>query len=189
MTGKKTKWILAVGALSLTLWLSNAIQTRADGGTTAQSGSIDDPLVTKSYIDQRMGELVKQEVAAQLKLNPQATATVAPTPTATPSPTPASAGLTVVELKIGQTLYAAAGTELIVRSGKVLAVSNDENGIPDVTSGTDISANSAIQLNHLLIFPREGRGIKPDPKNQSDIFVMVRGNYTIYNADGTMATP
>lgn len=187
MFGKNRRIILSVSTLALALWLGTTLISRADGGSSPQSGSIDDPLVTKSYIDQRIGDLVKQELAAQIRTTPQPTASVAPSPA--PAAGTASANLTVIQLQTGQTLYAAAGTELIVRTGKTLAVSNDENGIPDVTSGTDISANTAIANNHLLIFPREGRGIKPDPKAKVDIFVMIRGQYTLYNADGTIVTP
>lgn len=97
--------------------------------------------------------------------------------------------LKVVQLQPGQTILGAAGTEIIVRSGKVLAVSDTEDGIPDVTIGKDVTAGAPVDLNHLLIVPREGRGIKPDPKSKADIYVMVRGGYTITEASDKKATP
>ncbi|WP_436233421.1 hypothetical protein [Paenibacillus sp. LjRoot153] len=100
----------------------------------------------------------------------------------------AAANMKVVQLENGQTLYAGAGAEFIVRSGKVLAVSNDENGIPDVTGGKDLAAGTEVALNHLLIFPTEGRGIKPSTKNDTSIYIMVRGGYLILNADGSKVT-
>lgn len=155
----------------------------------SQPGTANDPLVTKGYVDELVQKKVAEEVA---KIKGGITApTSTPTPTPTPVTTPgtSSEGVTVIELKAGQTLYAAAGAEFIVRTGKTLIVSSDDNGVPNVTSGKDIAPNGAIETNHLLIFPREGRGIKPDPKNKDAIFVMVKGNYILQNADGTKVSP
>lgn len=175
---KRSYKIIGIACLLAGAFFLQTIPNVADGEPVAP-GSVNDPVITKSYLEQEL-QKIKQGTSA--------------TPTATPKPEPdknqtQSAELKVLELKPGQTLYAAAGTELIVRTGKTVAVSSDENGIPDVTSGTDIAPNAAIANNHLLIFPREGRGIKPDPKSKVEIFVMVRGGYTLYNADGTMVTP
>lgn len=153
---------------------SNTLISWADGSSS--TGSVNDPLITKSYLDEQLATLVKQEIA---KNNTPADPVIEPAP---------SSKLTVIQLTKGQTLYAAAGAEVIVRTGKTLAVSSDTNGIPDVTAGVDIAPNAAIETNHMLVFPREGRGIKPDPKNTAEIFVMIRGDYTIYNADGTKVT-
>jgi hypothetical protein len=167
----KSKWILSVVLAGLAIWLGTSqLQTQAE--EPSAPGAINDPLVTKSYVDEKIAQI---------------TGTI-PTPSTAPSTqTPTASNLTVVQLKNGQTLYAGAGSELIVRSGKTVAVSSDENGIPDITIGKDLIAGTAIELNHLLIFPREGRGIKPDPKNTAEIFVMVRGTYMVMNADGTKA--
>ncbi|MEX2459790.1 MAG: hypothetical protein WD469_00585 [Paenibacillaceae bacterium] len=159
--------------------------TSADGVTT-QPGSVDDPMVTKSYVD----EQVKLQVAAQI--NSQVAAEVAAQigkfkrdlPTQGGS-SGSGAALTVVQLAAGQTLMAGAGSELIVRTGFVTAVSTDGNGIPDVTAGKDIAVKSAIARNHLLIFPTDKRGIKPDPKKTEPIFVMVRGSYKLISEDGS----
>ncbi|WP_159885412.1 hypothetical protein [Paenibacillus puerhi] len=147
---------------------------QASGGTTiTQPGSLEDPLVTKSYLEQIISEIKSSKSQVD-------------TPNEIGMP---NSSLTIVELKQNQTLYGDAGSEIIVRSGKVMAISSDENGMADVTSGKDITAGMPVELNHLLIVPREGRGIKPDPKNKQDIFVMVRGSYFIVNADGTKVAP
>jgi hypothetical protein len=161
---------------------------KADSSASTE-GTVNDPLVTKSYVDSLLKggaqagqpqqptiteDRIKELIADQLKTMPATT----------PSN---SASLTVVQLQNGQTLYAGAGSELIVRTGKTIAVSVDENGIPDVTSGKDLAPGAAVENNHLLMFPREGRGIKAAPKNTQDIFVMVRGSYTIVNEDGSKA--
>lgn len=80
--------------------------------------------------------------------------------------------LTVVQLQAGQTLYAGAGSEIILRSGKAVAVSSDDNGIPDVTSGKDIAAGTAIELNHMLLFPRKAEESSLTPKKIKRKFML-----------------
>ncbi|WP_248929403.1 hypothetical protein [Paenibacillus hamazuiensis] len=163
-------------AVVVFLSMSTVVVNAADPIT----GTLDDPLVTRSYVEQKVKQLIVEELG---KAND---------PSKAKEPSSAAnnnAGLTVINLTPGQTLYADAGTEIIIRTGKVTAVSSDENGIPDVTSGKDIQAGSAVELNHLLIFPKEGRGIKSDPKLKQDTYVMVRGSFTITNPDGTKAAP
>ena len=82
----------------------------------------------------------------------------------------------VVELEEGQVLKGQAGLELIVRRGQALVVDPVGNGIPDLTSGTDISAGSSVPVNHLLLIPREdGRGIR----TTSPVVAMYRGGALI----------
>ncbi|HOV80711.1 MAG TPA: hypothetical protein PK728_11520 [Bacillota bacterium] len=82
----------------------------------------------------------------------------------------------VADLKTGQVLQGRAGTELIVRRGRAVAVDSTANGIPDVTEGADIRAGEAVPLNHLLVIPREdGRGIRA----LSAVVVMYRGGAVI----------
>lgn len=166
--------------------------------TSTQPGSVDDPIITKSYFEQNIVKLVADEFAKQsvneekikqliaAELAKQGGGSGTSPSTGTGNNAVPSSGLTVVKLQQGQTLYGGAGTEFIVRTGKVVAVSSDD-GIPDVTSGKDIAAGATVELNHLLIVPREGRGVKPDAKNKQEIYVMVRGSYLIMNADGTKA--
>ncbi|MDD9271785.1 hypothetical protein ACFPES_32630 [Paenibacillus sp. GCM10023248] len=148
-------------------------------------GSSTDPVITKSYFDQNsLSEAeVKELIASAIAANPGGNQSGSGSNGGGGTITPV--GMKVVQLKNGQTLYAGAGAEFIVRTGRVLAVSNDDNGIPDVTGGKDLAAGTEVALNHLLIFPAEGRGIKPSPKNTADIFVMVRGSYLLTNADGS----
>jgi hypothetical protein len=159
-------WSVSLGLMIGIAAGASIVISKADGAPTAsQPGSVDDPVVTKSYVDEQIAKLRQQ------------------TP---PSGNPGSgtgngeeAKVTVVKLEKGQILYAGAGSELIVRTGRTIAVSNDDNGIPDVTAGKDITAGTAIENNHLLMFPREGRGVKPDPKNTADIYIMVKGSYLV----------
>ncbi|MEW9702594.1 hypothetical protein [Paenibacillus sp. SI8] len=152
-------------------------------------GSATDPVITKSYFEQNsLSEAKVKDLIASAIAGNAGSSQPSGSNGGTGS-TASAAALTVVQLKAGQTLYAGAGAEFIVRSGKVIAVSGDENGIPDVTGGKDIAAGTEIAANHLLIFPRDGRGIKPAAKNTADIYVMVRGSYILLNEDGSTATP
>lgn len=153
---------------------TTVLYTKADSSSLS---SVNDPLITKSYLDQQLAALVKEEIAKQ--------------DAAQPTPVPqqgAEQEITIVQLQTGQTLLAKAGAEFIVRTGTTIAVSTDGNGIPDVTSGKDLAAGATVELNHLLVFPRDGRGVKPAAKTDP-IHVMVRGGYVIQNADGTTLTP
>ncbi|GIP35584.1 hypothetical protein [Paenibacillus sp. J2TS4] len=188
----KSKWtlIVAPALLGVGLWLGSIVTTSADSGTGQQPGTVDDPLVTKSYVDQQIKaitggspvtvdndiEKIKEEILKELKDGSATTPGV-------------SQGIQVVELNPGQILYAAPGSEVIVRNGNAVAVSSDDNGIPDVTSGKDLSAGTVVELNHLLLFPREGRGIQSDSSNKEVMFVMVKGNHMVVNEDGSKVTP
>jgi hypothetical protein len=172
--------ILIISAIIVSFSIYN--YTSADSAAV-QPGSVDDPMVSKSYVD----EQVKQQVAAQITTQVAAAIEKFKKELPTSSGGGSGAGLTVVQLAAGQTLLAGSGSELIVRTGFVKAVSTDGNGIPDVTGGKDIAVNSAIALNHLLIFPTDKRGIKPDPNKNVPIFVMVRGGYKLINADGSVS--
>ncbi|WP_426450492.1 hypothetical protein ACP26L_00435 [Paenibacillus sp. S-38] len=188
--------------LSALLSIATVYVASADGTAPgAEPGSVDDPVITKSYFDQNIANKVTDELSKQsiteAKVKELITAALArggstanpETPSAPGSVSSESSALKVVQLQPGQTLLGSAGTEIIVRSGKVLAVSDTEDGMPDVTIGKDVTAGAPVELNHLLIVPREGRGIKPDPKSKADIYVMVRGGYSITDAADKKATP
>ncbi len=181
---RKVVWMAVI--LGAGFWLGSLITSNAadDLGTTNQPGSVDDPIVTKSYVDEQVQKLVQSELAKQA-ITPEQVQKMITEQTKTVKQD--ALAIKVIKLNTGQSLYAGAGSEFIVRTGKAVAFSSTANGIPDLTGGKDIPAGNAIPVNHLLIFPNEdGRGVKPDPNVVSDIFVMVRGNYQLKNADGTL---
>lgn len=181
------------------LWTSSIFIANADSTAPgAQPGSIDDPIITKSYFDQNIEKKIAEELVKQSVNEEKVKQIIAAELAESGSPAMGSgssgqavpnSGLTVIKLEQGQSLYGGAGTEFIVRTGKVVAFSSTADGIADVTAAKDITAGTSVELNHLLIVPREGRGIKPDPKFKQDIYVMVRGSYLLTNADGTKVTP
>lgn len=87
----------------------------------------------------------------------------------------------------GQSLIANAACEIILRSGKAIALSPFANqGLSDVSSGAEVLNGRSISLNHLLLIPRgDGRGVFV---GEGEAWFMVRGAYTILDKDGKPVT-
>jgi hypothetical protein len=159
------KVFMAAALLGCGLWIGSIITSNADGIIT-QPGSVDDPIVTKSYVDKSVAALVKQELAESGG---------------------GSGGLVVRELKSGDSLIAFEGTEFIVRNGKAAAFSKTSDGVLDVTDGKDLKAGVTIPNHHLLLFPRnDGRGIKHSDASSVTVYVMVRGEYRHVDINGNV---
>ncbi|WP_151733744.1 hypothetical protein [Paenibacillus tengchongensis] len=178
----KTVWkvSMATALLAGSVWAGSLLNSTADGASVgSQPGTADDPVVTKSYVDQQIQKALQGGVAATQA--PSATATPAPTkaPAATAAPEQASDAVAIVDVKPGQTLIAGAGAEFIVRAGKAIVYSQDANGVADLTAGVDLLNGQAAASNHLLSFPREGRGIQVQDGQTLGLVVMVRGTYTL----------
>ena len=75
----------------------------------------------------------------------------------------------------GSTLIAYGGTEIILRSGRAVAIA-DSDGLVDVTAGVDIRNGTSIPTNHLLLVPRtDGRGMY----FVTEGWLMIKGSYEI----------
>lgn len=153
MTGM-TKKVLAAVSVATAIF---ATQAWADSGSGVP-GSVDDPVVTKSYVDQQI----------QAYLGGGAM-------------TGGGSTLQVVELTRGQTLYGFEGTEFIVRTGRVVTVAGDNgDGLTDLTEGEDLRSGEEAEHDHLLLVPRsDNRGLRLDRKYDGTAYVIVRGKYEI----------
>lgn len=141
------------------------VATTSYASENFQPGSADDPIVTKSYVDEQVALIKKQ-------LEEQATI---PTSGGT-------AGLKVEKLVQGQKIYGLEGAEIIVRSGKVRVIAGEKgDGIPDVTEGTDLKGNEVVPLNHLLLIPRtDNRGVYVEMTGSDGFsYVIIRGSYSV----------
>lgn len=155
----KVFWIVALFGSGL--WIGSTFTSNADSLVDPNMpGTANDPIVTKSYVDQAIKAMGGGGGEG------------------------GSLKLIVVEVAAGQKLYGGEGAEFIVRTGKAVAFSGDASGIPDLTGAKDLTAGTAIPLNHHLLFPREGRGIQLAPKEKNSVIVMVRGPYEHVNANG-----
>ncbi|WP_438492995.1 hypothetical protein [Paenibacillus sp. IHBB 3054] len=173
------KIMTAAVLITGSLWGGSLFFGEADGaGVGNQPGTSEDPVVTKSYVDQQIQKAIQGGTIATQA--PAATPTPAaiPTPTATPSQNKGDE-VEIVDVKAGQTLIAGAGAEFIVRAGKAAIYSQDSNGVADLTDGADLVNGTAVPSNHLLSFPRAGRGIVVQEGQAGGLVVMVRGAYTL----------
>lgn len=155
---------------------------------TSQPGSVQDPLVTKTYVDQKLQALVQAEVAKAIPSptptptpTPKPSPTPSPSPTATPAPTSTNVTLKIVTLSINQRLMLGANAEIIVRAGTVRVYSAVTGAsLLDVTSARDLRVGTIVPANHLLVIAFPGRGVKAAGTST----IMVRGAYTKYDAKG-----
>ena len=168
----------------------------------AQPGSELDPLVTKSYVDQK--------IAALQSSMPVGTGTPTGGTSATGTVNSAEvvqlqtdvgelthfiidaltgvdtlkarmnsleSGFVVVEVPSGKTLLLGGGSEAIVRSGSATAIGGTYGGLANVTSGTDLKNGAVVPNQHLLISSRsDGRGLK---MGANTVFLLIRGGYTL----------
>ncbi|MDR1532741.1 MAG: hypothetical protein LBS62_11285 [Clostridiales bacterium] len=150
--------------------LAASIQT---GAATVQPGSAEDPVVSKSYVDEQINRL------AQL-INTAPPDTV-PSPAPAQSPALPAPAFTPVEAAEGQIVIGHEGTEIILRSGSALGYaggsSSEANGLVDMTDGTEISHGDIIFTNHLIIVPRyDGRGVRAT----TNAWFIIRGGYELH---------
>lgn len=152
--GKKLK----IGIIIAVFLLAGSLVTTAFAGGS-EPGSVSDPIVTKSYVDEQINKLKQLGIGGGEVSN----------------------AIIVETLNKGDILIAGSGTEFILRSGTAIAYGSSTNGIPDVTGGADIKIGANIPNNHQLIFPKDdGRGIKI---TAGPAYVMIRGSYEIIAAN------
>lgn len=148
------------------IWIGTGWNSIIEADTNAATpGSVDDPVVTKSYVDEQIANAKGGGSSSGSGSNSSSGSN--------------TAALEVVSLPSGKTLIAGEGAEVIVRSGKAIVYSADLNGIADVTGGVDLNNGESIPTNHLLWFPRAGRGLSVDPSSNLSLTVMVKGSYTV----------
>ncbi|WP_036696045.1 hypothetical protein [Paenibacillus taiwanensis] len=159
---KNIKWVTLI-AFSIVIVGSLVIQM--SGILSAEPGDSQDPLVTKSYVDEQIAKLNGGNENG--------------TGSNTDNGSSSSNELKIVTIKPGQQLIAKAGAEFVIRAGKAEIFSSDASGVSDLTDGKDLTKGMDAPSNHLLMFPRDGRGIaaKDTPKNS--VVVTVRGGYEV----------
>lgn len=129
-----------------------AVVTLCTAAVMANPGGEDDPLISKSYLNDVFMQQVQQYIDTKTT----------------------SQSFEVVSLKKGQGIVCGAGCELILRQGTAIINATEKGGIADVTAGTDIADGGEMPSNHHLIVPvDDGRGITA----QADVLVMVKGTF------------
>lgn len=163
-----------------------------------QPGSELDPLVTKSYVDQKIAALAGQtgttvpsgvvggtvDSAAVTQLQTdvgELTHFIIDALTGVDSlkarMNALDSGFVAVEVPVGKTVLLNGGSEVIVRSGKTVAIGGTYGGLADVTTGADLKGGAAVVNQHLLIASRtDGRGLQIKAQTA---YLLVRGGYTV----------
>lgn len=157
---KKWTYLASTVLLGTAVFIGSSLTSHTQADSAVQPGSADDPVVTKSYVDQAIKSVGGSGGGG-------------------------AAAVVNVSVGAGQILIGNAGTEFIVRAGTTKAYSQDANGIPDLTEGKDLGNGVTVPKNHLLLFPRDGRGLT----SVTNSIVMVRGTYTILDKSGNVVGP
>lgn len=134
----------------------------------AEPGASDDPLISKSYIENQLMPQIKQYIESRLAEvgGGSGGGTTAGT----------ADKFNVVNASAGQQIICSAGTELILRMGSASVIATEKGGIADTTDGFDLADGAFMPSNHLLIVPvSDGRGVRAT----TDIIVMIKGGYTV----------
>ena len=172
MNNRKSWVILLAAALLAISCFAAVFADDAVPGTAA------DPVVSKSYMDAQIDILKTQISTLQQQVDKLEESGGGGTPSTPDTPaTPAEAPkFEVVKVEAGKSVICAASTEIILRSGTATAIAGASGGVSDVTEGVDLSQDTAVTKNHLLIIPvDDGRGIRCT----SVCYVMIKGDYTL----------
>jgi len=135
---KFKKLLLGVGVLGAMSLGYIALTTNTSTYAT-QPGSPQDPLVSRSYLEQRLASLTLTNsggsgdgnnpvTGQELMFNP-------------------------VHATVGQVVFGAEGTEIILRSGEAIVFSEAMHGLVNVTTGQEIFHGDPALTNNVLIVP------------------------------------
>ncbi len=133
-------------------------------GVTAfgAAGTQDDPLVSKSYVDDKINQVLEIVNGGSVSVD----GTIAP----------AGGSYQPVYASVGQVVLGGEGTEMILRSGKANIYIEGVDGLVDATTGKNLTTGDVATSNHIMIVPRDdGRGVKVTEA----AWFLIKGDYTI----------
>ena len=163
----RNKFLIVAVVAAILMSSATFVWVLATGNEPTTAGSQNDPLVSASYIDQRLMPRITTYINQRLAgvdTNMGA------------SGDGFNQSFEVVEVPAGRMLMGYAGTEFILRAGSATIIASELGGISDTTNGVDLQHGVATPTNHLLIVPRsDGRGLNVT----ANALVMVRGRYSI----------
>jgi len=163
----KQKTIIIILSVALLLSIGGGVAVYA----ASNLGTKDDPLVTKSYLTDKLtpelmaelqGEMDAKIAALEGRINKAI----------------ADGGATAdsyvfVTLAAGQKLSGTQGTEMLLRTGAGACVSTD--GILDMSSGETLTGGAALAANHLYLIYASGDGFSASAAST----LLVRGTYSV----------
>jgi hypothetical protein len=175
----KKKILIALGVVVAVAVISGASILAA---TTL--GTQSDPLVTLSYLTQKMKPQIMNDVnssisAAEASLQPTLDAQISQFKSDIDSKLGGSSsqsdGFAVITLSKNQTLTCSVGTELLLRVGTATGTGSAP-ALVDSTSGSTLSSGGTLAANHMYMVSIQGNGIKA---TSSSVKILVRGSYTL----------
>ncbi|MDR3091068.1 MAG: hypothetical protein LBU36_02550 [Clostridiales bacterium] len=123
----------------------------------AEPGSEGDPVVTKSYVDARIAEIMGASPPSEAAL-------------------PNKNAFEPVFASRGQKVLGKEGAEIILRSGSCAAYCPGSDGLVNATRGLDLADGAGIDANNLILIPRDdGRGVLVS----KDAWFIIKGGYEI----------
>ena len=167
---KKTgTWTIRLAAFCL------AGSCLAAGAVALAAGDQNDPLVTLSYLTQKV--LPDLEKSTQEKADAKSEElTKQFEELASQSGTGSSASYQVVTLSAGQRMNLGLGAEVMLRVGSATAGAAVNPALVDTTTGGNLNNGGALVQNHLYMMTIEGRGVRATAATTK---LLVRGSYTI----------
>ncbi len=151
----KPKLIIPVVAISLI----------TGAAVIASPGSGDDPLITLSYINDKVIPEIKEYIDEKLSGSSPAQGT-----------NTASSAFTLVNVKANHKIIGGEGTEFVLRMGSGTIVATANGGVADLTAGVDLANGTAIPANHNLLSPKnDSRGVHM----ATDGILLIKGTYTV----------
>ncbi len=157
MSKKKVIMVAAI-AVACTLILCAGVYA------AVSYGSKEDPLISKSYVE----EVLRPELEAQIKA--ELDAALADVETAQ------SADFKVITLSAGQKLTCGVGCEMMLRIGSATAKGADYPVLVDTSTGESVADGTALKVNHLYMVTIQGNGITAGAATTK---LLIRGDYTI----------
>lgn len=151
---------------------------------TADPGSNADPVVSQSYVDGKIKEVMSMingtssSSSSSNNLSEQAIIdnVIKQIEAMNGTGTGTAATFKAVSVPAGSVFLGGEGCEVILRSGTATAFVAGESGITNVTSGKELLNGVTIATDNLLIIPRDdGRGFNA----VTDVWILVKGSYDI----------
>lgn len=140
-------------------------------GTLGANGTESDPLISKSYLELRLKELKTEVDSLKKELAKQT-----PGDAVDEGQTGSERVFKPLRLDPGASIYFKEGTEFIMRVGEASIVDPTTNGLPNLTTGTNLMDGDNVPKNNLFISPREdGRGLAC----RIEVWLLIKGGYTL----------
>lgn len=190
----QNKLIMALEIIIFIVFLTVA------GVFAATPGTSDDPLVSKSYVDDKINQVLSslngsynnsygqgqvnsnvntKEIADEVMKEVEPLIAVMMNNYSNGGASNTNQDnlkYTPVYAENGKIIVGGEGTEIILRSGKAKAYSEGVAGIVNITLGKELQNSAKIDLNNLILIPRnDGRGVQVT----ENAWFMIKGEYQI----------